>query len=106
MANATNSAWTVERIADLERLHASGLSASAIGGIIGFSRNAVIGKIHRMNLAPPRIRVSQPRTETVSRKHTIKRLHAVNGNRRVAKAFAPIETAEYQLRCVEVALLN
>jgi GcrA cell cycle regulator len=45
--------WTDERIADLRRLWAQGLSASQIAKRLGgeVSRNAVIGKAHRLGLA-------------------------------------------------------
>lgn len=44
--------WTNERIANLKRLHAEGKSATEIAAIIGsISRNAVIGKLHRLNLS-------------------------------------------------------
>ena len=70
--------WTEERIEDLRRLWDAGYSASAIGKQIGMSKNAVIGKAHRLGLrarpspirrnAPkqiltPRIRLEEPRTE-------------------------------------------
>jgi GcrA cell cycle regulator len=45
--------WTEERIEDLRRLWAQGLSASQIAKRLGsgVSRNAVIGKAHRLGLA-------------------------------------------------------
>ncbi len=43
--------WTDERITELARLWESGQSASAIGRILGVSKNAVVGKAHRMRLA-------------------------------------------------------
>ena len=70
--------WTEERIDDLRRLWDAGYSASAIGKQIGMSKNAVIGKAHRLGLrarpspirrsAPKpiltgRIRLEEPRTE-------------------------------------------
>jgi GcrA cell cycle regulator len=43
--------WSEERIAELGRLWAEGLSASKIAGQLGgVSRNAVIGKVHRLGL--------------------------------------------------------
>ncbi|HSR71027.1 MAG TPA: GcrA family cell cycle regulator [Kiloniellales bacterium] len=64
--------WTDERVAELSRLWTSGYSASAIGKILGVSKNAVVGKAHRMRLqsrpspirrdqrAPVRRRVPMP----------------------------------------------
>ena len=45
-------AWTDERVELLKKLWAEGLSASQIAGRIGgVSRNAVIGKVHRLGLS-------------------------------------------------------
>jgi GcrA cell cycle regulator len=43
--------WTDERVAELQRLWIAGHSAAVIGRQLGVSKNAVIGKAHRMNLA-------------------------------------------------------
>lgn len=45
--------WTEDRIEILKKLWADGLSASQIAAQLGggVSRNAVIGKVHRLNLA-------------------------------------------------------
>lgn len=42
--------WTDERIHELTRLWDSGHSASHIGKLLGISKNAVIGKAHRLKL--------------------------------------------------------
>ena len=43
--------WTDERVERLKKLWADGLSASQIAAELGgVSRNAVIGKVHRLNL--------------------------------------------------------
>ncbi|WP_282609969.1 GcrA family cell cycle regulator [Pelagibius sp. Alg239-R121] len=42
--------WTPERIDELTKLWETGHSASAIGKILGVSKNAVVGKAHRMKL--------------------------------------------------------
>lgn len=53
--------WTDERIEVLRRLWADGLSASQIATTLGgVSRNAVIGKIHRLGLSG-RVKASQGR---------------------------------------------
>ena len=45
-------AWTDERVELLKKLWAEGLSASQIAGRLGgVTRNAVIGKVHRLGLA-------------------------------------------------------
>ena len=44
--------WTDERVEMLKRLWAEGLSASQIAGELGeVTRNAVIGKVHRLSLS-------------------------------------------------------
>ena len=57
--------WTDERVELLKKLWTEGLSASQIAGRLGsgVTRNAVIGKVHRLNLsgrAQPQ-RMAQPR---------------------------------------------
>ncbi|HEX3984428.1 MAG TPA: GcrA family cell cycle regulator [Acidisoma sp.] len=55
--------WTEERIEHLKALWTEGLSASHIARVLGgISRNAVIGKVHRLGLAG---RASAPRPERV-----------------------------------------
>lgn len=50
----TIATWTPERIEQLRTCIATGLSCSEIAAEIGVTRNAVIGKIHRLGLAPGR----------------------------------------------------
>jgi GcrA cell cycle regulator len=42
--------WTDEKIAELKRLWLEGKSTGEIGKIIGMSKNAVVGKAHRLGL--------------------------------------------------------
>ena len=42
--------WTEHKVQELTRLWEAGHSAAAIGRIIGMSKNAVIGKAHRIHL--------------------------------------------------------
>jgi len=46
-----NHEWTAERVKELTRLWATGLSASEIGRRLGITKNAVVGKVRRLNLA-------------------------------------------------------
>jgi GcrA cell cycle regulator len=51
-ARPQNVLWTFERVEILKRLWAQGLSASQIAGRLGgVTRNAVIGKVHRLGLS-------------------------------------------------------
>lgn len=63
-AGSTSMPWTEAQIAELERLWTAGQSASQIGMALGVSKNAVIGKAHRLNLpvrASPIRRESKPK---------------------------------------------
>lgn len=51
MRNAWCFLWDDAAIARLKRLWADGLTASECGARLGVSRNAVIGKIHRLGLS-------------------------------------------------------
>ena len=58
--------WTDERVAQLTKLWADGLSASQIAKELGgVTRNAVIGKVHRIGL-PGRAKSTKPATTTVT----------------------------------------
>lgn len=52
MWNNSHSIWTEAKVARLTELWAAELPASAIGNDLGVSRNAVIGKVSRLNLPP------------------------------------------------------
>lgn len=79
------SAWTDDRIDLLRKLAADGLSAGMIGYELRVSRNAVIGKLHRLGLAPIGKKVmARPRKPP-----TIKtRRHGFNRPRVLALALA------------------
>lgn len=44
------SGWTEERASLAAKLYSEGKSASEVGKVLGVSRNAVIGKMHRMGV--------------------------------------------------------
>jgi GcrA cell cycle regulator len=60
--------WTDERVEQLRKLWADGLSASQIAAQMGgVTRNAVIGKVHRLKLSSRgKSTSSQPRTKKVA----------------------------------------
>ena len=67
-------AWTDERVELLKKLWAEGLSASQIAGRLGgATRNAVIGKVHRLGLSgratSSRSSSPRPRRTHVPRQH-------------------------------------
>ena len=43
--------WTAERVATVTRLWNEGLTTAEIGRQVGMSKNAVVGKAHRLQLA-------------------------------------------------------
>jgi GcrA cell cycle regulator len=52
--SSVQAGWTSERIEILKKLFDAGLSCSQIAGEIGTTRNAVIGKMHRLGLSRPK----------------------------------------------------
>jgi GcrA cell cycle regulator len=55
----SNADWTPERIAALIALWSEELSASEIGRQLGITKNAVIGKVHRLGLPKRRPTASE-----------------------------------------------
>ena len=63
--------WTDERVEQLKKLWSEGLSASQIAGRLGgVTRNAVIGKVHRLGLSgratTSRLKTHRPRSRAVA----------------------------------------
>jgi GcrA cell cycle regulator len=52
--------WTAERIARLTELWEEGVTTAEIGRRIGLTKNAVIGKVHRIGLAPRVVKETPP----------------------------------------------
>jgi GcrA cell cycle regulator len=92
--------WTDERVELLKKLWADGLSASQIAAELGgITRNAVIGKVHRLGLSgrakspsssTPRAR--KPRSSTMLR---ISR-PSIRGNTALAHAYEPDAEFEHE----------
>ena len=63
--------WTQERITELTRFWNDGLSTAEIGKLLGITKNAVVGKAHRLRLAsrpsPIRRMAVRPLTPRVPR---------------------------------------
>ena len=59
----TGNVWTDERLEELKKLWAKGLSISQIGELLGVSRNAIAGKAHRMGLPKRPSPISKPKAE-------------------------------------------
>jgi len=62
--NSPESVWTQERIERLQALWLEGKSFSDIADVLGSTRNAVIGKAHRLGLCRPkdktRVSIARP----------------------------------------------
>src|SRR5437588_1012851 len=52
--------WTPERIEQLTRLWDEGVTTAEIGRRIGVTKNAVIGKVHRIGLVPRVVKEAPP----------------------------------------------
>jgi GcrA cell cycle regulator len=89
-------AWTDDRVELLTKLWADGLSASQIAGRLGgVTRNAVIGKVHRLGLSgrATSSRSSAPRRAHTPRQH---RAPSITFGTRGNVALKPSYEAEYQ----------
>lgn len=80
-----NMTWTDERVGLLTKLWADGLSASQIAlQIGGVSRNAVIGKVHRLGLSgrstKSRMKSHRPRAKSQRSKRAPRSRFAAGGN--------------------------
>ena len=63
----TGNVWTDERLDELKKLWAEGLSISQIGEALGVSRNAIAGKAHRMGLPKRPSPISKSKAEKTER---------------------------------------
>ena len=91
--------WTEERVELLKKLWGEGLSASQIAGRLGsVTRNAVIGKVHRLGLSgratTSRMKTHRPRARLASAKRAVKLRSATIGNPTV-RALYPIDAEPY-----------
>jgi GcrA cell cycle regulator len=94
--------WTDERVELLKKLWADGLSASQIAGELGgITRNAVIGKVHRLGLSGRAKSTSSatPRPRKTRSSGHILRIGrgAIRGNTALAHAFEMELEAEPEL---------
>ena len=70
--------WTPEKVGKLKKLWGNGNTASQIANIIGdVTRNAVIGKAHRLNLATK----SVPRNVTIKQNQQNLVTNSLNGRK-------------------------
>lgn len=110
--------WTQDRVDNLTRLWGEGFSCAQIAGDLGgVSRNAVIGKIHRLGLNEPSFK-KQPKPEKKAKApkqprdrkrqgnhHAVMKIVAGgHGSTRVIQSSESAQIAK--LRCVEIIPLN
>ena len=57
-----SASWTDETVKTLEKLWANGLTSAVIGKMLGKTRNAVLGKAHRLALPQRFIASAKPRS--------------------------------------------
>lgn len=94
--------WTPERVEQLQSFVVAGLSCSQIAVQIGVTRNAVIGKIHRLGLSPVRppgaaARTCPPRARdprAASPRRRLRLLWSDGAATAVAEAPLTVESAE------------
>lgn len=92
------SPWNDDLKDRLRVAYADGYSAAQIAVILGcgFSRNAIIGQIHRLGLAPPAVL----KWKQAPRRAQASRQRYIPGTNRFYEAVS--NPAEIKLRCVEI----
>jgi GcrA cell cycle regulator len=91
--------WTSERVEMLKHWFNAGLSCSQIAGQIGATRNAVIGKLHRLGLTRPQSALAErlDQARDPSRPRPVRRKPwrlSVHAQREMLKASYPGRPAE------------
>lgn len=114
MTNRSNSPWSERAVVDLTLMWADGLTCKQIGLKLGFTRNAIVGKVQRLKLPVPEGKKAVIRkgravgpykkksTANTGQHHLITRIVKANGNSNEMKVTQSITSAQYKLRCVEV----
>lgn len=101
--------WTDERVELLKRLWSEGLSASQIAGRLGsVTRNAVIGKVHRLGLSgratTSRMKSHRPRPRMANAKRPVKPRFAQGGNPAVRALYLDAEAYVPPAEEIEIPL--
>src|SRR6476661_6445286 len=96
--------WTDERVELLKKLWGDGLSASQIAGELGgITRNAVIGKVHRLGLSGRAKSPSSasPRPRKPRQTHMMRVRPSMRGNTALAHAYAYDTDSEPEPELIE-----
>lgn len=85
--------WDDTKIELLKKLWAEGISASNIAGILGeaVTKNAVIGKIHRLKLSQSGDRKALPRAERAPRKSSTPRVASAGRRSNIRSAARTVD---------------
>ncbi len=95
--------WTDERVATLSKLWADGLSASQIAAELGgVTRNAVIGKVHRLGLSGRAKPASSSPKRAKRARSTYNSKPRLNGQSNVALRDGPSQNARAAVEDLEV----
>jgi GcrA cell cycle regulator len=94
--------WTPERVEQLRHFVVNGLSCSQIATEIGVTRNAVIGKIHRLGLCPVRApggsgrpcSPRSPRERAATRRPLLQILFCAGARVAEATVTGPVQSAQ------------
>lgn len=106
----TEPAWTDERVGKLKVLFAAGLSMSSIAADLGhgITRNAVIGKVHRLHLSrdgAPRQRTSRTTVRQADDQPRGKILRGAAGEqRRLAREAAAAEFDANEISVIDLEI--
>lgn len=107
------SEWSEERVERLRALHAAGLSCSRMAAEIGgVSRNAVIGKLHRLGLSNygsrlHKDRAPRPRAPRVVKSaETTVRIVRTNRHSNKMRLFLAAKIEAHEMRCTDVVSLG
>jgi len=92
--------WTDERIDQLTELWGAGQSASQIGKALGMSKNAVIGKAHRLKLPPRPSPIRKERSTSRPKPRSVPRLQTAAPPPPEAVPPAPVRPEAAALRRV------
>ena len=106
--------WTPEQTEQLRALHEKGLSCALMAAEIGcgFTRNAIIGRLHRLGLSNAKSKkwkdrwANRPKSEKPRENRKSIRIIRANGNSDKMRFMEAPETDLAPLRCVEVVPLN
>jgi len=85
--------WSEAELLTLRRLWAEGVTAMAIGREMGRSRNSVVGKAHRLLLAPRPSPIGQRRGEVREAKPRVTQPVLASAVRPVVVRLAPVQIA-------------